>query len=121
MLTKGEMRMLVDDLSNFTGTENWYRHNLMHDTVYTDGVKYFAEKAGAYWFLDIVDTELFPLQKKEGFLSITMTVANEQASIVATDGNLTTLWNKEISFTDCPDGEYRFYFTDNVLLLTSEY
>jgi hypothetical protein len=121
MLIKGEMRMLVADLSNFTGTENWYRHNLMHDTVYTDGVKYFAEKAGAYWFLDIVDTELFPLQKQHGFLSITMTVANEQASIVATDGDLTTLWNKDITFTDCPEGEYKFFFTDNVLLLTSEY
>jgi len=113
--------MLVDQLDNFTGTENWYRHNLMHDTVYTDGVKYFADQAGAYWFLDIADTELFPLQDREGFLSITLTVANEQASIVATDGDLTTLWSKAISFTDCPDGEYRFYFTNNVLLLTSEY
>jgi hypothetical protein len=71
--------------------------------------------------LDIADTELFPLQDREGFLSITLTVANEQASIVATDGDLTTLWSKAISFTDCPDGEYRFYFTNNVLLLTSEY
>ena len=113
--------MLVDDLQNFTGTESWYRHNLMYETVYTDGVKYFADTAGAHWFLDIVDTELFPLQKEHGFLSITMTVANEQASIVATDGDLTTLWNKDITFTDCPAGEYRFFFTDNVLLLTSEY
>ncbi len=113
--------MLVDDLQNFTGTESWYSHKLMHETVYTEGVKYFADHAGAYWFLDIVDTELFPLQKEHGFLSITMTVANEQALITATDGNETTLWDKQISFTDCPDGTYRFFFTDNVLLLTSEY
>jgi len=113
--------MLVEDLQNFTGTEQWYRHNLMHGTLYTEGVKYFADHAGAYWFLDIADTELFPLQDQHGFLSITMTVANEQAIITATDGNETTLWEKKISFTDCPDGEYHFFFTNNVLLLTSEY
>jgi hypothetical protein len=113
--------MLVNDLQNFTGTESWYRHNLMHGTIYTDGVKYFAEQAGAYWFLDIVDTELFPLQEQQGFLSITMTVNDEQALIVSTDGNEHTLWEKQISYTDCPNGTYRFYFTDNVLLLTSEY
>ena len=113
--------MLVNDLDNFTGTENWYRHNLMHDTVYTDGVKYFADQAGAYWFLDIMATELFELQQDNPFISVEMTVKDQAALITATDGNETTIWDKKISFTDCPEGTYKFFMIDNVFLLRSEY
>jgi hypothetical protein len=39
-------------LRQFTGTENWYRHGLVRSVLYTDGAKYVAESAGAYWLLD---------------------------------------------------------------------
>jgi hypothetical protein len=91
------------------------------DMVHTDGVQYFAETAHAYWFLDIVAIEYFPLMKKEGFLSIYLMVFNGRATITVQDGDLKILRKKEIEYTDCPDGEYSFYLTDNVLMLTSEY
>jgi len=40
------------DLAQFTGSENWYRHALARDILYTDGAKYMAEHGGAYWLLD---------------------------------------------------------------------
>ena len=48
----GNTTLNAQDLSQFTGTENWYRHNLNTDILYTDGAKYVAETAGAYWLLD---------------------------------------------------------------------
>ncbi len=43
---------LEDELEQFYGTEKWYRH--FTGLVYTDGIKYLAENAGAYWLIDLV-------------------------------------------------------------------
>jgi hypothetical protein len=111
---------LRSELANFYGTEQWYKH--MFGLLYTDGVKYFAEKAGAYWLLDIVDTEIKPLLKREGFLDVQLIVAGTKAIIAVGNGNGgTDLFRRDIPFTDCPEGVWRFYLTDNVLLLPSEY
>ncbi len=40
------------DLAQFTGSENWYRHAINHAVLFTDGAKYVADQAGAYWLLD---------------------------------------------------------------------
>lgn len=113
------------DLSQFYGTENYYRTNpiFAKDMVHTDGVQYFADNAGngAYWFLDIIATEAFPLLKKEPFIGITLQVKNGSANIFISDGNGETLETRTIDFTDCPEGEYEFFLTDDVLMLTSEY
>jgi len=117
------------DLSQFYGTENYYRTNpiFAKDMVHTDGVKYFADNAGngAYWFLDIIATEVFPMLKKEPFISIRLIVGSNQsdtdAVIVATDGDENVIFRKLIPHTDCPVGVYEFFLTNNVLMLTSEY
>ena len=114
--------MKTIDLSQFTGTEAYHRTFMFNPKlVHTDGVQYFAETAGCYWFLDIVATEFYPLTEQEPFLSIKMTVINWTAQITVENGDLKTLKTKKIEFTDCPSGIYCFYLTDDVLLLTSEY
>lgn len=40
------------DLAPFTGSETWYRHAINRKITFTDGAKYVAEKADAYWLLD---------------------------------------------------------------------
>jgi hypothetical protein len=40
------------DLRQFTGSEYWYRHALVRHILFTDGAKYLADEAGAYWLLD---------------------------------------------------------------------
>ena len=111
------------DLSQFTGTENYYRtnHLFAKDMVHTDGVQYFADTAGCYWFLDIIATEAFPLLKKDPFLSIVLQSKNGSANIFIEDGDCEVLETRTIEHTDCPEGEYKFFLTDNVLMLTSEY
>ena len=40
------------DLRQFTGTEQWHRHGIARNVLYTDGAQYVAESGGAYWLLE---------------------------------------------------------------------
>lgn len=117
---------LKSDLAHFTGTENYYR-SINRAVTYTDGVKYFADKAGAHWLIDILATELVGHAKREEFLHIKMDVRNDKAEITADDGNGKVVWRRDIDWTDCPEGEWRFYMALGgpegtvVILLPSEY
>jgi hypothetical protein len=115
--------MLSADLKMFTGTEQWFRHPLSSNFLYTDGVKFFAEHCGggAYWFLDILATELADLQETEDFMSITLIVVDSSAKILVDDGNGNILHTREVDYTDAEEGAWKFFFTNNVLLLPSEY
>ncbi len=115
---------LENGLSQFTGTDHYYRHAL-GQMKFTDGVKFFADNAanGAYWFLDIVGTELIQLQKTEPFIHVILdsSEVENRATIKADDGNDELLWSREIEFTDCPPGVWKFYLIGGVLMLTKEY
>ena len=39
-------------LAQFTGSERFYRHALVRDVIYTEGVRYVADTVGAYWLID---------------------------------------------------------------------
>lgn len=115
---------LRSQLALFTGTETWFRHNLNRHFLYTEGVQFFAENAGggAYWFLDIVATEVFKKSASRPFAIIKLAVKDRRAVIsAADDSDVPPFWTKDIMFTDCPEGEWVFYFIDNILLLSSEY
>ena len=40
------------ELAQFTGSDNWYRHTINRNVLYTDGAQHVAEHGGAYWLLD---------------------------------------------------------------------
>lgn len=40
------------DLRQFTGDLERYRHPLARSVIYTPGVQFLAERAGAYWLID---------------------------------------------------------------------
>ena len=108
------------DLAEFTGTEKWYRHPVAKNILYTDGIKYVAEKAGAYWLVDeIAFRQNHPVVKNEEFQVWTLTVDPQQstATLACDDGNDRTLYTKQIGFTDFPLEEIKIYVTDNVILL----
>ena len=110
------------NLSHFTGTEAYHRTFMFNPhLVHTDGVQYFADEAGAYWFLDIVATEIYPLLKQHPFLSIKFVSKDGRGAISIEDGDCKTIKVRRVEHTDCPEGEYKFFLTDNVLMLTSEY
>ena len=112
---------LREDLIAFIGTETWHRHPLNRSMLLTDGVVYFADQAGAWWFLDIVATEVMRFHRMKPFLVIDLDVASDKAVIRVSDGNDAVLFSRHIHFTDAPDGLWRFYLTDSVMLLPSEY
>jgi len=112
------------DLAHFTGSEHWYRHGLARNIVFTDGAKYVADTAEAYWLLD--EIALAQILKKVAaeefqFWKLKVNLAEHTAELICEDGNGNQVLKKRIGFTDFPADEVTFYFTDNTILLPSEY
>lgn len=105
-------------LAHYYGSENIYSHSLSK-LVYTDGARAFAINAGAYWFIDIVGTEIHPMNLE--FAVVKLVSKDGAGSVVVEDGNGNTSWEKKIEFTDCPQGVWSFYLVNGTLLLPSEY
>ena len=111
------------DLRQFIGTENWYRHWLKPNVVYTDGVKYVADHAGAYWLVDEIAIGQFDLRiAAEPIQFWKLLVCDDRsAELRCEDGNDRCVFSKRIGYTDFPLPEIALYFTDDTLLLASEY
>lgn len=111
---------LKAELAGFTGTENYYKH--FTGMLFTDGVKFLADKAGAYWLIDIVASYQCKL-KNIGFQLWTLKVNPDKTAIVTAkeDADMPILVTQEIQFTDFPLSEIELYCIDGVLILPSEY
>jgi len=117
-------KLSEENLRQFTGTENWHRFGVNRKVLCTDGAKYVADEGGAYWLLDaIAITQLYEKGVAcEGFQIWTLKVKDDRtASLVCDDGNDNIVYTQHIEFTDFPLDEIKLYFTDNVILLPSEY
>lgn len=98
------------------GTDEYFRNRLNPRHVYTKGVQSVAVEAGAYWFLDIVATELVPLCLKEfethgnSMMFVELNVLGPSATIVLmADKGEPPAWSREINYTDFPPGDWTFY------------
>jgi len=45
---------LKRELRQFTGDLDRFRHNINRRVLYTPGVQHLAERAGAYWLIDVI-------------------------------------------------------------------
>ena len=114
--------MQLSDLNQFTGTEHIYRHPLVRSIVYTDGVKYIAENAGAYWLIDLIASwQLEPKVAKQDFQVWKLKVSGNTAKAVCENGNGKVIASQDIEYTDFPFDGLSLYFTDHTILLPSEY
>ena len=96
----------------------------MRDILFTDGAKYLADAAGAYWLLDeIALAQQFNARVvAEAFQLWKLTVKPDHtATLACEDGNGKEVFAKAIAYTDFPLAEIRLYYTDCVILLPSEY
>ncbi len=112
------------DLRQFIGTEHWYRHWAARSILYTDGAKYVADTAGAYWLLDEIVFAQSANKRlaTEGFQLWKLSVrADQTATLTCEDGNGKPVFTKPLEYTDFPLDEVKFYFTNNVIMLPSEY
>jgi hypothetical protein len=117
------MTLTATDLAQFTGTEYWYKHPLFPGYTYTDGVRYVAREAGAYWLIEaILSHQLSPQVNREPFQTWTLTrIETSKAVLVCEDGNGNQVTRQDINYTDFPLPKITMYLTDRVLLLPSEY
>ena len=119
-----EKTLKAEDLRQFTGTEHWYRHGLVRDILFTDGAKYLADHASAYWLLDEIALAQRGSNRvaAEAFQVWKLTVnPDHTATLTCDDGNGNVVASKTIPFTDFPLPEVTLYFTDKTILLPSEY
>ena len=116
--------LLESDLKQFTGSEHWYRHGMLRNVLFTDGAKHVADAGGAYWLLDEIALaqRFIKTVAAEPFQVWRLAVeADSTASLSCEDGNGHTVYRKAIPFTDFPLKEVTLWFTDNTILLPSEY
>ena len=114
---------LTEALSQFTGSETVYRHPLFASCVYTEGVRYLAQEAGAYWLIEYVfSNQLDKTIHSHPFQAWSITVHDDHtAKIRLTDGNDTLIKSFVLTFTDFPLKAFTLWFIDGTLLLPSEY
>jgi hypothetical protein len=112
------------NLRQFTGSENWYWHGINRNVLFTDGAKFVADEGGAYWLLDaIAIAQLYEKNVATEELQVwKLTVREDRtATLVCDDDNDNIVYTQHIEFTDFPLDEIKLYFTDNTILLPSEY
>ena len=111
------------DLTQFTGTERYYRLN--RKCLLTDGTKYLAEAAGAFWLMDAAASYLIELGTDDWFVQVKLVVSCSSAILTLEDGNGHVRARQVIPYTDFPLPEQNLYACWDgehwVLMLPSEY
>jgi hypothetical protein len=117
-------RFTEADLSQFTGSENWYRHGINRNVLFTDGAKYVADAGGAYWLLDTI--AICQRHEKrvaaEEFQVWKLVVRPDRtATLTCDDGNGNIVYTQQLEFSDFPLDEITLWFANNVIYLPSEH
>lgn len=117
-------------IANANGFENHYRHRFYPRLSYSDGVKYIAEEAGAYWLIDAIfsHSAYRRLQERcEGFEVWTLRRDAEGCGAVlsCSDGGMhgrepQIVARQRIEYTDFPLAELTLYIDGGILLLPNE-
>jgi hypothetical protein len=114
---------LQNNLSQFTGSENYYR--VMPRLVITDGVQYLANQANMYWLVSLIYSHLITQPICSEFVVARLSVSGKTADLVLDDGNDQIIAKQIIEYTDFPLDEISIYCSYRektwVLLLPSEY
>lgn len=119
------------ELAQFYGTEEWHRwSNLFRNFLLTDGALYLAERAGAFWLMDLIASHFTKRRvRAEQFQVWRLRKLPEgsvnDAIVKADDGNGNHITQQLIPYTDFPLDEIKLYvaWSDGywVIMLPSEY
>ena len=116
---------LLNHLAQCSGTENYHRTH--PDLLATDGAKYLADAAGAYWLLDIVWSVLRRITDEFAVLELTLEAGSSRAEVLIHEGRepRTVYHRQAIPYTDFPLSSVKLYIQENglerVVMLPSEY
>lgn len=125
-MSKVSATELEELLSNFYGTEHYYKVSPFSSIVITDGVKAFADKCECYWLLtDFIMPECTMVSHISNFLVVEVVVDKKGMCTITAkeDTDMPLLFTKKQRdiCNIIPEGTHKFYLIDNVLLLPSEY
>ena len=124
------MTITHEDLDQFLEMGNLYRRNPLSSVVYTDGVKFMVDEAGADWLIDeIVSAQTRPRVAGEPFQTWRLQVEPSQEAILTcwraapldTDGRDDVVFKKRIDYTDFPLDEINLYCVRGTIMLPNEY
>jgi len=121
MLKEKEVKDLNQDFAMNTGSESYYKHYTGNH--FTDGIKMMAEKYKAYWLIDVVMSYQYGKIRKIPFqIWEIVTDDSFRATVeMKEDTDQPILVRQKIPYTDFPEGIFKMYYINNVLLLPSEY
>ncbi|PZO16881.1 MAG: hypothetical protein DCF25_11850 [Leptolyngbya foveolarum] len=116
------------DLNQFTGTTQWHRWSRLTNLTCTDGAKYLADEAGAYWLLDEIALHQLKSPVKgsprlQEFQIWVLTVNDDKSCRLtcSEDSDVAPVIVRDIELTDFPLQAVKLYVCNNVVLLPSEY
>lgn len=114
---------LLNDLKYFTGSEVIYYMPLFPKFRYTEGVRHLAINANAFWLITDVFAyqSIKPLSDNPFQIWSLKVTPDHKASIKIEDGNGVVLKTINLEYTDFPLDDFTLWFTDETLLLPSEY
>lgn len=122
-----EQEQILQELSEFTGTEAYHKASLFGDLVLTDGINYLRNKLNCFWLIDIVASvqHLKEIKEEKNFI-VWLIEARKDKSFIVTAWNDTPyesgkLYEQEGKYTDFPLDRFEFYQEGEVLLLKSEH
>lgn len=125
MLSKSE---IINGLSGFYSSENIWREGPIR---FTDGIRWLAENAGAFWLIDLVKSyqpqinagriNSKSIHDLKDFQLWTLKVKDNTAIITCrADSGCEAAITQEIEYTDFPLEEFEFYVENGTMLLKSE-
>lgn len=120
--------MNAEDLTQFTGTERYYRWNPMIRAVLTDGAKFLADHVQAFWLMDVIGSYL-PRVKDTFAIAWLYKIKDEWCFRLLSDFPIaddTVEWaHQKILYSDFPLDEVKLYVVNDgtqwVIMLPSEY
>ena len=113
-------------LRQFSGSEDYFFNPMFRSVNYTDGVKYINQYAG--WVVTDILAHLVANPKLRGqeFISATLSITGKEGEQVGkltlTDGDTKVLDIQEYPIVvGIPNQDILFFYTNNVLMISSEY
>ena len=125
------------NLNGFTGTEQYFYNPFFKAIKYTDGIKYLSDNKASWLVTDtqavlLYNPEVKEGYEQEGFICIKWKFEKDDesnrttATATYTDGNDNIFYIQKYESTDflkhyVTESELNLYYTNGVLILSSEY
>ena len=111
-------------LGYFTGSQVLFKH--WFGFRYTQGVKYIADEAGAYWLIDAIcshqnRTLLNKYPNLKEFQIWRLEVKDDSGLLICEEDTDQPVLSQKIPYTDFPLEEIKFFLIDRIILLPGEY